>query len=132
MYCEKNDLEDLQKWFCKRGYPTSFTKEQMENASRITPSDENNSKKVNCVPVVVTCNPAFKNLSQVIRKNVRLLYAGEQVKKVFALAPFLSFRSTRNLTSYLVGSKIYPLESRVGSEKCKRCLVYVCMMYKFI
>ena len=41
------------------------------------------------------------------------------------LSPFVSFRSTRNLKSYLVRSKIYPLERKVGSEKCKskRCLV---------
>ena len=77
------------------------------------------------VSLVVTCNPAFKNLSQVIRKNLQLLFAEEQVKKVFSPTPFVSFRSTRNLKSYLVRSKIYPLERKVGSEKCKskRCLV---------
>ena len=70
-------------------------------------------------------NPAFKNLSQVIRKNLQLLYADEQVKKVFSPSPFVSFRSMRNLKSYLVRSKIYPLERKVGSEKykSKRCLV---------
>ena len=73
----------------------------------------------------MTYNPAFKNLFQVIRKNLQLLYADEEVKKVFSPAPFVSFRSTRNLKSYLVRSKIYPLERKVGSEKCKskRCLV---------
>ena len=67
-------------------------------------------------------NPAFKNLSQVIRKNLQLLYADEQVKKP---APFVSFRSMRNLKSYLVRSKIRPRERKVGSEKrkSKRCLV---------
>ena len=60
-----------------------------------------------------------------IRKKLQLLYAGEEIKKVFSPAPFVSFRSTRNLKSYLVRSKIYPLERKVGSEKCiiKRCLV---------
>ena len=62
---------------------------------------------------------------RVIRKNLQLLYADEQVKKVFSPAPFVFFRITRNLKSYLVRSKIYPLERKVGSEKCKskRCLV---------
>ena len=125
---ENNDLnvrvEDLKTWFRKRGYPDYLIKEQVEKALRLTPSDEN-SKKVNGVPVVVTYNPAFKNLFQVIRKNLQLLYADEEVKKVFSSALFVSFRSTRNLKSYLVRSKIYPLERKVGSEKCKskRCLV---------
>ena len=82
---EKNDLnvhiEDLKTWFRKRGYPDYFIKELIEKAIRLTPSDENNSKKVNSVPLVVTYNSAFKNLFQVIRKNLQLLY--EEVKKVF-------------------------------------------------
>ena len=107
------------------GYPDNLVREQVEKALRLTPSDENNSKKVNDTSLVVIYNPAFKNLSQVIRKNLQLLYADEQVKKVFSPAPFVSFRSMRNLKSYLVRSKIYPLERKVGSEKCKskRCLV---------
>ena len=62
-----------------------------------------------------------------IRKNLQLLYTDEQVKKVFSPAPFVSFRNTRNLKSYLVRSNIYPLERKVGSEKCKskRYLVYL-------
>ena len=126
---EKNDLnvhvEDLKTWFRKRGYPDFLIKEQVEKALRLTSRDENNSKEVNGVPLVVTYNPAFKNLVQVIRKNLQLLYADEEIKKVFSPAPFVSFRSTRNLKSYLVRSKIYPLERKVGSEKCKskRCLV---------
>ena len=101
-------IEDLKIWFCKRGYPDYFAKEQIEKTRRLTPSDENNSKKVNGISLVVTYNPAFKNLSQVIRKNLQLLYADEQVKKVFSPAPFVSFRSMRKLKSYLVRSKILP------------------------
>ena len=89
----------------------------------ITP---NNHKKVNGVPLVVTYNPLFKNLFQVIRKNLQL-YADEEVKKVLSPAPFVSLRSTRNLKSYLVWSKIYPLERKVGSEKCKSKHCLVCL-----
>ena len=44
---------------------------------------------------------------------------------MFSPVPFVPFRSTRNLKSYLVRSKVDPLERKVGSEKCKskRCLV---------
>ena len=40
-------------------------------------------------------------------------------------APFASFRSVRNLKSFLVISKVYPLERKAGSTKCngKRCQV---------
>ena len=101
---EKNNLnvhvEDLNIWFRKRGYPDYLINEHVEKALRLTPSDENNSKKVNGVSLAVTYNPAFKNLSQVIRKNIQLLYADKQVKKVLSPAPFVSIRSMRNLISY--------------------------------
>ena len=92
---EKNDLnthvEDLIKedilkillWLHKREYPHNLVTEQDERALRITSSDDNNNKKVNGIPLLVTYNSAFKNLPHVIRKNLQLLYADEQVKKVF-------------------------------------------------
>ena len=121
-------VEDLKTWFHKKGYPDYLIKEQVEKPLRLTPNDENNSKEVNGVPLVVTYNPAFKNLFQVIRKNLQLLYADEEVKKVFSPAAFVSFRSTRNFKSYLVRSKIYPLERKVSSEKCKSKRWLVCLI----
>ena len=81
--------------------------------------------KGNGVPLVVTYNPNFKNLSFVIRKNLQFLYADPETKRVFMPTPFVSFRSARNLKSFLVRSKVYPLERKVGSTKCngKRCQV---------
>ena len=42
-----------------------------------------------------------------------------------AVTPVVSFKSARNLKSYLVRSKVYSLERKIGSEKCngKWCLV---------
>ena len=77
-------IEDLKTWFCNRGYPGLLIKEQFEKALRLNPSDENNSKEVNDVPLVVTHNPAFKYLFQVITKNLQLLYADvKRSKKCF-------------------------------------------------
>ena len=47
----------------------------------------------------------------------------QKVKKVFTPKPMVSFRSARKLSSYLVRAKLYPLERKVGSFKCKgkRC-----------
>ena len=44
---------------------------------------------------------------------------------MFSPAPFVSFRSTRNMKSHLVRFKIYPRKRKVASEKCKskRCLM---------
>ena len=42
-------VEDFKIWFCKGEYPDYLVKEQVEKALRFTPSDENNSIKVNGV-----------------------------------------------------------------------------------
>ena len=73
IYPEKNDLnvhvEDLKTWFRKREYPDYLIKEQVEKVLRLTPSHENNRKKVKGVSLVVTYNPEFKNLFQAIKKT---------------------------------------------------------------
>ena len=46
-------VEDLKTWFRKRGYPDFLIKEQVEKALRLTSRNENNSKEVNGVPLVV-------------------------------------------------------------------------------
>ena len=49
------------------------------------------------VPLLVTYNPNFKNLTFLIRKNLQFLYAYPETKRVFKPASFVSFWSARNL-----------------------------------
>ena len=39
---------------------------------------------------------------------------------------YISFRRARNLSSYLVSAKLYPLERQTGSRKCKKASCQVC------
>lgn len=48
-------------------------------------------------------------------------------KKVFQLEPMVSLRSPRNLSSYLVRAKMYPLERKTGSFKYKGNRCQVCL-----
>ena len=43
----------------------------------------------------------------------------EEIKSVFTPAQIVSFRSTIKLNSFLDRTKLYPLESTVGSVQCK-------------
>ena len=77
----------------------------------------------NKLHIAVTYHPGLKNISQIINKNLHLLYMDQEVKKVFTPKPMVSFRSARKLSSYLVRAKLYPLKRKVGSFECKgkRC-----------
>ena len=54
-----------------------------------------------------------------------MLYTDQEAQRVFTPGPMITFRSARKLSSYLVRTKLYPLERTVGSCKCygKRCEV---------
>ena len=39
----------------------------------------------------------------------------------------MSFRSARKISSYLLRAKLYPLEEKVGSEKCGKSRCEVCL-----
>ena len=51
----------------------------------------------------------------------------KEVKKVFPVAPIVSFKSAWKLGSYLVRAKLYPLERTVGSFKCNKPRCEVCI-----
>ena len=55
---------------------------------------------------------------------IKHLYADVKVRSAFTLAPLASFCIACNLRSHLVRSRLYPLERKAGSRKCKfqRCL----------
>ena len=53
---------------------------------------ERPDRKETGVPLVVTYHPRFHNLSAIMRKYFKFLYAEEKVKRVFTPAPFVSFR----------------------------------------
>ena len=51
------------------------------------------------------------------------MYQDETVKQIFTPFPMVSYRIARKLSSYLVCSKLYPLEHKRGPNKCgsSRC-----------
>ena len=51
----------------------------------------------------------------------------KEVKKVFQPGPMVSIRSPKNLSSYLVRAKIYPMERKTGPCKCKGNMCQVCL-----
>ena len=116
----------MKSWFLKRGYPNNVIVKEIKKVkfSKILSTRKDNAKGV---PLVVTYHPGLKNINQIINKNLHLLYIDQEVKKVFARKPMVSFRSARKLSSYLVRAKLYPLKRKVGSFECKdkRCQIYL-------
>ena len=91
----------MKSWFQRRGYLEDVVRAKMKRIIF-----NGNSGKSSCenkgVPFVLTYHPLLKKINYIIRKHIHLLYMNEEVKKVFQPGPMVSFRSPRNLSSYLV------------------------------
>ena len=78
-------------------------------------------------PFVLTYRPLLKKVNYIIKKHSHSLYMNDEVKKVFEPGLKVSFRSPKNLNSYLVRAKMYPMERKTESCKCKGNRCQVCL-----
>ena len=116
----------MKEWFIKRGYPESVIDKEMKKV-RFSEQGQKSKKVEKGVPFVVTYHPLLSKLSSIIHRNLYLLYMNQEVKNVFTPGPIVSYRSARKINSYLVRAKLYPLERKVGSEKCGKSRCEVCL-----
>ena len=85
-------------WFLSRVYPQQIVEEQVDRKFRLPlKHDKQQNEMENGIPLVVTYNPAFRNLATTLWKNFNILYSAAEVRTVFT-------------PSFLVRSKVYPLE----------------------
>ena len=74
----------------------------------------------------VSYHPSLNCFNKIIRDKLHLLYMNDEVKKVFSPKPMISFRSARELSSYLVRAKQYRINSTVRSFKSTKKRWEVC------
>ena len=121
-------LENLKDWFSERGYPGGLIDKQLQRVKRKSSDELLRPKGMDNesvgIPFVVTYHPHLRNISKIIKKHIKHLYADLEVRSVFTPLPFASFCSVPNLRNHLVRSKLYPQERKTGSSKCNspRCL----------
>ena len=92
---------------------------------RFFPPNLQNKKREKGVPFVPSYRPNLNCLSKLIRDSMYLLNMNEEVTETFSPGPMVSFWSARKLSSYLVRTKLHPLQRKIGSSKCgqRRCEV---------
>ena len=84
-------------------------------------------KRGNGVPLVLTYHPRLKNLNDIIKNHLVLLFAKEQVENIFTPPPFVSFRAGFSLRKHLARIKLYPLLSECGSPGCDKSRCQTCL-----
>ena len=121
----ERNKEKMRSWFVKREYPKKLIDSEITKVKFNIRETNRKNKGKNGVPFLVTYHPLLNSLYGIIRKNLHLLNMDQRVKQVFSSQRIVFFRSTHKLSSYLVRAKLYPLERRMGSCKCRcnRCQV---------
>ena len=79
------------------------------------------------VPLLITFYHKFKSIGQLLNKHLHILYIDQENKNVFTPRPMATFRSARNLSSYLIRARLNHIERIVGSHKCKGKVCEVCL-----
>ena len=119
--------KEMKSWFLKRGYPENIINREMEKVKFKKQVFSRRGVVTKGVPLVIKYHPLLKSVGTILYKHLYLLHMDKEVKKVFPVAPIVSFKSAQKLSSYLVRAKLYPLERTVGSFKCNKHQCEVCI-----
>ena len=117
---------NMQEWLIKRGYPESVTEKEMKKV-HFSKQDQKSEKVEKGTPFVVTYHSLLNKMSSILYRNLYLLYINQEVKNGFTPGLIMSYRNARKISSYLVSARLYPLGSKVGSEKCGKSRCQVCL-----
>ena len=70
---------EMKSWFFKRGYSKSLVEKELEKV-KFSNKVANKQQKKKALPFAVTYHLIFKNIVNIIRKNLYLLYMNEEAK----------------------------------------------------
>ena len=118
----------MKSWFEGRSYTKKLIEKEIKKVRLFGKGNVIRRKDTaKGVPFVLTYHLLLKSMGHIINKNLYLLNMNEEVKNVFTPKPMISFRSARNLSSYLAMAKLYPEERVKGSLKCSSNRCEVCL-----
>ena len=103
---------ELIDYLHKRGYNRYFLQREIQRVNNITrtealtPLDTSTLDKSERVPFVITCNPALRSISSIIRKHFHILISSPRCYNVFKAAPIVAYRRSSNLGEFLVRAQL--------------------------
>ena len=114
----------MKLWFLKRGYPENIVEQQLGKVESSETSRKANKKDED---VSLVYHRLLQNISRIFHRHLELLYTDQEAERVFTRGLIASCRSARKISIYFVRAKLYPLERRVGSFKCRGRRCQVCL-----
>ena len=107
----------------KRGYTNDMVEKQLkkvDNLDRKNLLQYNTKKQNNHVPLVITYSKALPNIHEILKKNMKILYNSEKMKRIFDEPPIVSYKRDKNIKDILVYCK-HNLQFYGKENGCKAC-----------
>ena len=83
----------MKSWFLKWGYPENIINREMEKVKFKKQVFSKRGAVVKRVPLVITYHSLLKSVGTILYKHLYLLHMDKEVKKVFPVAPIVSFKT---------------------------------------
>ena len=127
----ENRCEDLYDWLKERGYNHHLIDEQIKRAcdfDRDYLLKNGKPPKKQVLSLNIEYNPAFSQLSKVLKELDCILQGDEQHRKVFSDTPLVGFSNGKSLKNILVRAVLpkVKLSKPEGSQKCNKPRCEVC------
>ncbi|XP_078372690.1 uncharacterized protein LOC144656333 [Oculina patagonica] len=103
-------VKELQQYLVKRGYKQRFISEQIDRARLVSRAESlqehTRETRSDRVPLVITYNPALRNIQKILHNKQPLLNSSSNCKEIFKETPVVSYRRSPNLRDLLVRAKL--------------------------
>ncbi|XP_078362365.1 uncharacterized protein LOC144646592 [Oculina patagonica] len=111
-------VKELQQYLVKRGYKQRFISEQIDRARLVSRAESlqehTRETRSDRVPLVITYNPALRNIQKILHNKQPLLNSSSNCKEIFKETPVVSYRRSPNLRDLLVRAKLKALTNAVS------------------
>ena len=78
---------------------------KVDNLDRENLLQYNTKKQINRVPLVITYSKALPNIHEILKKNMKILYNSEKMKRIIDESPIVSYKRDKNNKDILVHRK---------------------------
>ena len=127
----KTHVSHMEEWFLARGYSEIVVNNQIDKVVFVR--DQSVKKNLESgIPFITTYLCKVKELGKLNRDLLPFLYSNEEVQKIFSPPPIVSYRSARKIKDFIVRSKLYLVERKVGCRRCGSSRCEVCKSINII
>jgi hypothetical protein len=126
----EKQIQNLQKQFIKRNYPSSLVKNACHNALNTSSRAQTPVRTDDRVNFITTYHSSLSSIQKILSRHHNILLSDPRVSKIFPKPPRLVFKRNKNLRDFLVKARLGPpisqRQAQIGCRPCGKLFCKVC------